>query len=192
MAMDELTAVPSDYVAGTNVTIRTSHADFPASDGWVVSLLLRGVAVLTVAGTADGDDHLIALTPAGTSALAAGRYAWFLRAARGSGGSAEASILDEGHLQVHADPVTAVAGALQSHEEKELALIEAELLRRITGGALESAQVSGTAGGSGYTLRPTLELERRRDALQALLAARRRGNRFVSVRTPLPARRSRA
>jgi len=75
--MEELTNIPPTLMAGDSATWRASLPDYPASAGWSLSyVLINAAGKLTIASTADGDDHLVSLESATTAAYPPGRYGY--------------------------------------------------------------------------------------------------------------------
>jgi hypothetical protein len=68
--MQELTALPAEFTAGTTVEYRRAYADYPASAGWRLVSMLRGASGEDVRAVADGDDFLATL-----AATMSARYA---------------------------------------------------------------------------------------------------------------------
>jgi hypothetical protein len=89
---------------------------------------------ITLTATNDGGDHLIDITASATAGYAAGRYRWELSATRTSD-NARVTI-ERGIFLIKPNFATA-AGDVRTHAEKMLALIEAELERRMTGAAID-------------------------------------------------------
>ena len=115
---------------------------FPASEGWTLTYYVRGVGKLDIVATTatDGTSYDVLATAQNTSSLGAGRYTWDAIVSLGSGASAEVHTADSGVITVQPNLATSPTGANQTHNEKMLAMIEAELERRLTG---------VSAGGSG-------------------------------------------
>ncbi len=137
---DPLDELPASFEAGTTVKLRRSHADYPASAGWTLTLYLRGVGTLDAEATESGDDYLVTLAADDTAALAAGTYRWVERVEK----DGEVYTAATGVVSVTLDLAVAEAGDAQTHAERTLALIEAALEGRIPQG-MESYQVAGRA-----------------------------------------------
>lgn len=170
------TCVPASLRAGTTWAWLATLPDYPIADGWGLSYAIRGASALAwQAGwaTNDGTTWTILIPAADTANLVAGSYAWVAYAAKG----AEKYVAASGTLRVLANLETAAAGDQQSHAETMVALIEAELERRLTGAAaggsagIESYQIGGRA----ITRFSTTELRKLlgeyRAELQAMLRA---------------------
>lgn len=135
MAPTVPSCLPTEHVAGETLKARLRYVDFPAGDGWVLAIYFRGVAVLDALMTgdtpeieADGDSFLVTLSATDT-ALAAGTYRWTARATL----DGETYQADAGVLTLRPNVATATAGALQTHAERMVAVLESEIAARITG-----------------------------------------------------------
>lgn len=130
--MNELTALPDSFAAGTTTVYRRSFADYPASDGWTLKLHLRGKSALDVTATPDGDDFILTLTATATGVLVAGGYTWSEQVTRGSGAGLEAHDPATGCVWITPNLVTAAAGDLQAELENRLVAVQAEIRIRMT------------------------------------------------------------
>lgn len=126
MAPTTPSVVPSQIRAGDTVRFTRAYPDFPAGDGWVATCTLAGEGKLATEATASGNDFLFAFAPADTAGLAPGTYRYAITALL----SGARYTVEEGWLEVTPDVAVATAGALQSHDEKVLRLLEAELEAR--------------------------------------------------------------
>lgn len=121
--------------------------EFPASEGWILTYYIRGPGKLDILATTstDGTSYDVLATAQNTSSMPSGRYAWDASVTL----SGETHIADSGVIVVEPNLATAKTGDLQTHNEKMLALIEAELERRLTGvsaagsGAIEAYVIHG-------------------------------------------------
>ena len=74
---DVPTTEPTQVTAGDTLTWSRSLADYPASDGWVLSYaLVNADGQITITASADGDDYLVTVTAATSAAYVVGTYAW--------------------------------------------------------------------------------------------------------------------
>lgn len=167
--MQTLTAMPDTLTAGTTVSYTRAVPDYPATDGWTLTLYLAGKSVLNVAATPSGSDYAVALTAAQTAGLAAGVYTWVERVTKG----AEKHDVGRGVVAVLDDPSTATAGSQQSWEEKTLEVVEAAL-----SGQMTSAIASYQIGNRAVAKIPARELWQIRNALKAAVAQQRNPGRF--------------
>lgn len=68
--------IPNTFVKGVSLSWTTTLDDYPAST-WDLSVVFVSPSdKQTINATASGDDHVIAVTPAGSGAFTAGRYDW--------------------------------------------------------------------------------------------------------------------
>lgn len=97
--------------SGDTLDFTEQLSAYPASAGWVLhySLVPRdaGAAVISLTGTAAGDDHRITAAAAATATWQAGSYAWSAWVVNG----AFTHTVGTGVLTVQADPRTLAAGA---------------------------------------------------------------------------------
>lgn len=134
------TKLPDTIDAGTTVTYRRSVPDYPANQGWALTLYLAGKAVLNVAAVAAGADFDVTLTAAQTAGLTPGVYTWLERVVKAS----EKHDVGRGQVTLLADVATATPGSLQSYEEKTLEILELAISGQLTSG-IESYQIAGRA-----------------------------------------------
>ena len=113
-------ALPKSITAGDTLSITASGADYPASAGWVGTLRLvpRGSgSVVSITGTASGDDHLFSAAAATTAAYTAGEYSAAVYVTLG----AARHTLDSGIITIAPDPGAIVAGT-DTRSQAEIAL----------------------------------------------------------------------
>lgn len=83
--MPTLTDIPASLTAGDSCTWRIEAADYPASAGWSMAYaFVNAHEYRRLASTADGDQHLFALTTAASGAFTPGRWEWQRYAINGS------------------------------------------------------------------------------------------------------------
>lgn len=166
-AMAPLTAMPERIVAGTTVTLELGFPDHLPSDGWVLSLHLAGASTLTeLSPTTTGDVFALDLSSSDTAGLAPGQYRYALRATN----TGVIEQVAEGTLIVDADIAAATDGSLQSWAERTLAIVEAALAGKLTGG-MAAYQILGRA----VTHYSPAELMQLRAQLSAEVARQRPG-----------------
>jgi hypothetical protein len=159
-------AVPSAIRAGDTVRFTRGFADFPAADSWTARFSVAGASKAGVDGSASGNDFLFELTPAITAGLLPGTYAYQITATK-AGARYTAEV---GTLTIEPDIQASTAGALQHQDERELAMLNQELLARA-----QSDHTEYTIGDRSLK-RETLEsLRQWRNELRARIAQRRRG-----------------
>jgi hypothetical protein len=170
--MDPLSILPASFAAGETLKVKRAYSDFPAADGWVLTLYLAGASVRTYTADVVGSDHVFTLPTGaapGTSDLIPGSYTWEERAALG--GEIYAAARET--IQVRPNIATAAAGDLLSVAEKELAILDAATSGRLTDD-MQSYQIAGRA----VNLIPIKELEELRDKRRREVHARRNPSRF--------------
>lgn len=130
-------STPDLITSGDTLDFTTVSADFPASDGWVLTYKLiprtAGPAVITLTATASGDDHRVQATAATTAAWTAGTYSWTAYATLGT----ERYTLQSGVTQILANP--GVVTTLDSRSAARTALdnIDAALQGRASSSIME-------------------------------------------------------
>ena len=109
MADTTLTSVPASTYAGDTLAWLISLADFPASDGWVLTYGFR-CATATTSGTAinlvaaaSGANHLVSAASTATAQWLPGTYKGVARVAK----AGEAFTIWKGTLEVLANPIEA-------------------------------------------------------------------------------------
>jgi hypothetical protein len=128
--------LPAQHRSGDTFSVTRSYADYPASEGWSVSLTLVGSgSVYTVTSSADGDDHVVSATAAATGAWASGRYTVVEYVSK----SLERYTLSSSVIEILPDLAAATAGQdTRSHARKVLDAIETFLgTGSITNASLE-------------------------------------------------------
>lgn len=178
MAPTTPTGPPSQATAGDTWRWKVEDsATYPQSEGWSLKYQLVGASTLSVVPVfqTSGDDvdtWLTVLALASTEGLTPGTYQLIGRMV-GSGDYAGREDSYSLHaLEVLRDPRTAFDGDFQSDAEKDLALINAEIKRRMTGGkAVESYSI----GSRSATKIPMAELWAMRAKCRATIHSERYG-----------------
>ena len=176
--MGELTALPPTFAAGTTVRYRRSHADYPASAGWALTLWLNGATSIAHfdAGT-DGDVFTLELTATATAALAPGSYDWVELVTKDDKTHDPA----RGKVTVTVNFATAVAGATLSWARRELAIIQ-----KIKEGRMDADVQAYTIDGRSWQ-NIEIELVWAREAyLRRVIAAEERGSIIGSIQAAFP------
>lgn len=115
--------MPTRLVAGETFNYRAVVPDYPAGDGWGLTLYFNpraGGDIVSVTSTADGDNHLLQVAATVTADWAAGSYGWELWASL----VGERYRIDAGLLEVSQGLVSATAG-LDTRTQAERALDDA-------------------------------------------------------------------
>lgn len=135
---DTPTAVPARVNAGDTVKWTRTLADYPASGGWALAYtLINATHKITFSASASGDDFLIAVGAATTTAWAAGTYDWREQASK----AGEIYTTGEGRIVV-APSFSASTLDNRTHAARALAAIEAVLEGRASSATLEY-EISG-------------------------------------------------
>ncbi len=169
--------VPGELIAGESWNWEDQFQDFPISDGWgALTYHLRGIDVIDIAAprvTNDGSVWTVLTLPADTTAKLPGKYEWYARVAAAAGTYAgQQRTAKRGTVYVRPNPVTAVAGARQSFNEKMLAQVEQEISARIPGTG--AGHVSIAVNGENLTKLDLEKLEDMRRHFSNLVAMERR------------------
>ena len=120
-------SIPDTISAGLTLRLRLLLASYPASDGWMAMLIMRGPGVIDITGTADEDWHVFEASAEDTASWAPGRYWYELRVSDGTAVHAAES----GHIEVRPDLAAATTGYDgRSHVRRVLDAVEAVLENR--------------------------------------------------------------
>ena len=122
--MPTLDQLPTSFAAGTTIVYTRTSADYKPTAGWTLALHIAGKSKLTKAASSSGDTFTITLAATDTSTLSPGVYQWQELATKGT----EVQPVAYGQVTVTPNMATALAGDLQSWEEKALELVEAALV----------------------------------------------------------------
>lgn len=114
----------SEFRAGDSLSWSESWSDYPADQGWVLTYRLVGSAgTISFTSTNDNGAHLLSVTSSTTSSWSPGFYDWTETVEQGS----ERITLDEGSIQILANPATETGTDKRSHARKVLDAIRAVL-----------------------------------------------------------------
>lgn len=166
------TTEPDVLVAGDLWTWTRGLADFPATDGWVLTYrIITAAADLLITASQDGTGtgFLVSVPLATTASVPAGTYRWFAYVT--NAGGTERYSVDEGYVAVLADPATVSATAATTDNSRILALIVSAIEGRIT-----SDHESYTIGDRAINKIPVMELQKLRGIYETLVG-RERGQR---------------
>lgn len=118
-----LEQVPNSLIAGDTWSWTRDLAEYPAPT-WVLTYHFSSVAgSFDAVGTADGTEHVFTVPAATSAAYKADRYRWVARATSG----VLAYTVDQGWVDVVANPASRTRGDSRSHARKVLDAIEATL-----------------------------------------------------------------
>jgi hypothetical protein len=157
---ENLTAIPEQIVAGTQVDYRRTPSEFTPALAWTLKLYLSGgdplgPSQLQKDFTISGQSFLITLTPTDTGALTRGNYLWEERAAKG----AERQRFDFGAIEVLPDLETATAVSLLSRSARMLVAVRAALDIRTGNGGIATDMIEAySIHGRSLTKVPLKEL----------------------------------
>jgi len=134
-----LADAPSKVYAGDSLSWTEVQADYPASDGWALTVYFAvgTAAPVPVAATPSGADHLVQVGAEVTAAWAAGTCHWTARVTKAS----ETYTVSQGLFEVLPNPT--VAADRRTHAEKCLAAITAVLEERM-GDPIVEYEIDGT------------------------------------------------
>ena len=118
-------SVPAQFTSGDTVAWQISLSDYPASAGWVLHyVLLNALQKITIDAASSGDDHLVTIPSATSSAYSAGEYRWQAYVTK----AAERFTVATGNLTVLQGFADLGAGVdTRSHVKKTLEAIESWL-----------------------------------------------------------------
>lgn len=120
------------FIAGDTFDQSVSLADYPAAEGWQLKLRIvprTGGTAIVIAGSADGDDHVLQASAALTAAWTAGGASWAAWVEKDD----ESFSIEAGQLTIVADPRTLAAGVdTRSVAARALEAIDLTLLGKGT------------------------------------------------------------
>ena len=122
--METLTALPETIAAGTTVAYTKTVADYPATDGWTLTLEIAGEKLLSVEADANGGDYDVTISAEQSATLTAGTY-YFAEKVEKAG---EVHRVGSGRVTVEPNLATALAGDLQSPNERMLKALNAVIV----------------------------------------------------------------
>lgn len=134
MAVETLSAMPAQFVAGDTLKVTFGDADAPASEGWALTFAMKGPEQFTVGGVADGDDFLVTIPSTTTKDKLAGLYEWSAYAEK----AGERITIDRGQVLMTAN----VGSVTESYAKTCLDLLEAHITGRLPSG-LQSHTING-------------------------------------------------
>lgn len=125
-------SVPKELIAGDTWTWSRDYPDYPAGT-WVATIYaeMQG-SQFSAAATADGTDHLFAISAATSAPYKTGRYKWSVRVTSGSTGYT----IEEGWFDVKPNPAGTGTRDPRSWARRTLDAIEATLEGRASSGQL--------------------------------------------------------
>jgi len=167
--------LPSSINAGDTLTGSASYADYPASDGWALTVaLFNSGGAFNFNATADGDDFAISVDAVTTSAWTAGRYDYSAYVSKGF----ERITVHSGCMDINPDPSLGVAADGRSHARKLLDSIEAMIEGRASAGDLDILE--GQLNSRSYKREGDGYLITLRDKYRAEVMAEDRANKIAN------------
>ena len=161
------TSYPSSFGLGTTLKVLRSHSDFPASDGWTLTLVVNGPTSKSWTAIADNDAYLVTISSAdSTQFLQAGKYYWKEYVSKAGERYEVASDV----FDVTPDYSGLTANGAKTENERILEAITAKIEGRITSDA-ESYSIAGRS----ISKIPMADLMKYR-AIYAQKVAQERGN----------------
>lgn len=178
------TDIPDELTAGDTWRWTVRFDDYLASDGWTLTYYLRGVGSLDITATADvdGEGYSVTVAAATTASLATGNYEFLARVSNVGG---EVYTVDSGTVEILPNAATASAGTLQSHAEKMVALLRAEIQARLSGTA-GTAHESYTIDNRQITKLSLPELQALLNRYLAELAREKHGGQLPAITIRFP------
>lgn len=181
------TTEPLSVFAGDTLTWKKTLTNYPASAGWTLRYrLINAAAKIDIIAAASGDDHLVTVAAATSTAYAAGTYDWQSYVTNAGG---ERYTIEQGSMDVLANWAGAAAGLeTRSTAQQILDVLEAQWLKAATNRAyVFEYQVAGRKMKFATRQEWVIELDywRRevaREKRAARLAAGRESGRKVYVR----------
>jgi hypothetical protein len=126
-----LSSEPTVLPAGETIQWQRVLVNFAPGGGYTPKYYFAGVDVFQVVGQASGNGWLFTVPSTLLATKPAGTYRWTLYA-EDTSTPVNRYRIDNGVLDVTPNIVTAVAGQLQTHEEKTLAILTAAVEGRLT------------------------------------------------------------
>jgi hypothetical protein len=134
---------PTQIRAGDTYTYTVTSSDYPATDGWTLSVTLNNATTRKeVSAVANGADYDVTLASTDTDDFAAGVCQMVEAVEKGSGLTLERHTIFAGSVTILANLAGAtVAADFRSHARKTLDAIEAAIEGRATRGQLASTVI---------------------------------------------------
>ena len=140
--MRENTTEPKNITQGDSVSWSITNADYPASEGWVLSYaLVTAGYIIQIDSTQDGDKHSVNLTTATTAAYSPGVYTWTATVSK----TPDRRTIAQGSIEILADLSQLTDGAdMRSHAKRTLDDLEAAIERHAATGVISSSVAGRT------------------------------------------------
>ena len=121
------TTEPKSFYAGDSVKWKKSLSNFPATTWTLTYTLINADQSITVTSTADGDDHLMQITPDASAGFQFGKYAFIGRVTDGT----DVYAVTSGNIQVKRNLALGPT-ELKSQNERILDAINANIEKKAT------------------------------------------------------------
>jgi hypothetical protein len=151
-------------------------ADYPAGDGWAATCVASGASKVELTATPDGDGFVFTASATATATALPGPYTGVVRVSR----AGETFTVETWTLTVTPDVVAAGSGALLTHEERCIPLLEQAIAKRVTVDLKAYTLANRQA-----TREELRDLEALLARYRARVARRLRGSPFETVRVTL-------
>lgn len=147
------THIPHELTPGDSWTWQLAFGDYPPSDGWTLTVSLRGPSAVAPSlgeidieaeATPDNGAYMVSARADQTAQLVPGNYRWVASVARVVGSQEERVSVHRGVTILLQQLQTADAGDTTTHNERMLAAIEALIEGRTTAD-VEYYQIAGRA-----------------------------------------------
>lgn len=119
--------LPGSITAGLTFKRTVTLADYPADNGWVLHVYLRGKSAINIESTPNGAQHVINVPAASTTSWQEGNYGYSARVINQSGDVFEVA---SGTIDILADLQATTSGDYRSHAQKTLDAVEAVIENR--------------------------------------------------------------
>lgn len=131
--------IPASFIAGDTVTWQEESSDYPANDGWALTVYFNGSSSFTATGVQSGALWDVTIAAAASAVVLPGIYRYQAVVVKGS----ERHTIREGQIEAKRSLVTTAAGYDgRSHARKTLALIE-EAIESYAVRPVESITIAG-------------------------------------------------
>lgn len=138
--MTAATTEPSRVTAGDTITWTKSLPLYPADAGWVLTYtLINAAGKITIAASASGADHLVAVSAATSAAYAAGVYQWQAHVAK----AADRFTIGSGSITVAPNLAAATTHDARSSARKALDAVNAIFEAYGAKSYLQSFEIAG-------------------------------------------------
>lgn len=113
----------SSITAGLTFKRTVTLPAYPADQGWILHVYIRGGSAIDIDSTASGAQHVLTVPAATTANWSAGDYGYSIRAELPATG--EVYEVESGTLKIVGNIETATSGDFRSHAQKVLDAVEA-------------------------------------------------------------------